>query len=183
MAFCEKCGVQLNDGLKFCPECGAPVNAAPPVAPPPPVAPVYDAQPQQTPPQQSKVEAAFNQFNNTEDTTADFDPEDVSSNKIMGVLAYLSWLVLIPIFAAKESKFARFHVNQGLVLAITEIVWGIIYRVIRAILPYGALYTIFGVVGSIVSIIFLVISIIGIINAVKGKAKALPLIGSIKLIK
>jgi len=40
----------------------------------------------------------------------------------MAILAYLTWLVLIPLFAAKESKFARFHCNQGIVLAVAEII-------------------------------------------------------------
>lgn len=32
--FCSKCGTKLPDGVKFCPNCGSPVGAAP-VAPPP----------------------------------------------------------------------------------------------------------------------------------------------------
>ena len=28
MAFCSKCGTQINDGAKFCPKCGQPTNAA-----------------------------------------------------------------------------------------------------------------------------------------------------------
>ena len=35
------------------------------------------------------------------DRTADFDAADISGNHLMGIFAYLSWLVLIPIFAAK----------------------------------------------------------------------------------
>ena len=27
MAFCGKCGAQLNDGAKFCPSCGAPTGS------------------------------------------------------------------------------------------------------------------------------------------------------------
>ena len=28
MAFCSKCGAQVNDGAKFCPKCGQPTNAS-----------------------------------------------------------------------------------------------------------------------------------------------------------
>lgn len=28
MAFCSKCGAQINDGAQFCPKCGQPTNAA-----------------------------------------------------------------------------------------------------------------------------------------------------------
>ena len=53
MAFCQNCGVQLNDGIKFCPNCGALVQAEPGVAPVPqeinPAAvPMSAAEPMQT---------------------------------------------------------------------------------------------------------------------------------------
>ena len=73
--------------------------------------------------------ADFNDLNNlnaTPDYTTSFDPADVQSNKVMGVLAYLSWLVLIPLFAARNSPFARFHCNQGIVLALAEVLAGVI---------------------------------------------------------
>ncbi|MBR5426739.1 MAG: hypothetical protein IK118_00195, partial [Clostridia bacterium] len=80
----------------------------------------------------------FNELNNTPDTTAEFDPADVQANKAMGVLAYLSWLVLIPIFAAKNSRFARFHANQGIVLAIAWTAWWIVQAILGAII--GAIF-------------------------------------------
>lgn len=41
--FCSKCGVQNEEGLNFCANCGAPLNAAPaaPAAPVAPQQPVY----------------------------------------------------------------------------------------------------------------------------------------------
>ena len=44
------------------------------------------------------------------------DPQDVQANKVMAILAYFGLLVFVPLFAAKESRFARFHTNQGLIL-------------------------------------------------------------------
>ena len=60
-------------------------------------------------------------FLNTPDTTAEFDQQDIESNKIMAVLSYLGILWLIPMLAAKESKFAQYHVNQGIILTIAGI--------------------------------------------------------------
>lgn len=63
--------------------------------------------------QQESFEEKFQNLNNTSDMTSQFDPRDIQNNKVMAILAYFGILVLIPIFAAKESKFARFHANQG----------------------------------------------------------------------
>lgn len=73
-------------------------------------------------------------MNDTADTTAAFDPGDIEQNKVMALLSYLGILVLVPLLAAKELRFARFHANQGLVLLIALVGWSVVYRVIMAIL-------------------------------------------------
>lgn len=100
------------------------------------------------------------------------DPADASSNKLMAVLAYIGILVLIPLFAAKESKFARFHTNQGLILLICSIVSYFIGKI-----PSLSFIT------WILSLAILILAIIGIINAVKGETKELPLVGKFTIIK
>lgn len=122
----------------------------------------------------------FNEFMNTPDTTEEFDPADIEQNKVMGILAYLSWLVLIPIFAAKDSKFARFHANQGLVLAIAEIVIGIVIGILSGIPFIG---WIFSIIGSLFGLCCLIMLCIGIYNAANGKAKELPIVGKFRLLK
>ena len=69
----------------------------------------------------SDLNDKINEFTDTPDTTAEYEPEDIEKNRILALFSYLSWLVLIPLIAAKDSKFAKFHVNQGLVLAIAEV--------------------------------------------------------------
>lgn len=49
----------------------------------------------------------------TEDNTSEFEQEDINQNKVMAVLAYIGILVLVPLLAAPNSKYARYHVNQG----------------------------------------------------------------------
>ena len=44
----------------------------------------------------------------------------MNGNKVMAILSYFGILVLIPIFAAKDDAFARYHANQGLVLLIAS---------------------------------------------------------------
>ena len=103
----------------------------------------------------------------------------------MAVLAYLGILVLVPLFAAKDSKYARFHTNQGLVLAIAQFAWTFVSRIIVS--AVGAVNEtvslIIGGVCSLVNIAFAVFTIIGIINAAKGTAKELPVIGKITILK
>lgn len=101
------------------------------------------------------------------------DPSDVEKNKVMALLAYI--IFLIPLLAAKESKFAMYHANQGLTLFLTAIAVNIIGTIIPIIgwfliIPLGNLAV-------------LVLAIIGIINAAQGNMKSLPLIGKFQLLK
>jgi len=187
MAFCGKCGTQVNEGVKFCPGCGS-ATAAP--------APEQQAQQQtyqQAPPQaaqpqpqanQNDFSAKFANLNNTADTTAEYDQADITNNKAMGILAYFGPLCFIPMFAAKESKFARFHANQGLVLLIACVAYSIAAAIINAIILAISwrLYFLTSII-SLVSVVFCVLCVIGIINAANGKAKELPIIGKIKILK
>jgi len=169
MATCGNCGT--NHDSKFCPSCGAPALQ-------------QQAQPQPQQAQQTDFTAKLKELNNTADTTAEYTAEDINQNKTMAILAYFGPLVLIPIFAAKGSKYARFHSNQGLVLFLALIAYNIIEGILSSILLAisWSLYFLTTILG-LVSIVFAVLAIIGIINASKGKAKELPVIGKIKLLK
>ena len=159
--------MELKEGVRFCPGCGTPVE-----------------EPAQTTQQNSTTKDNFAAVFNTADTTSQYDPADVEKNKAMGVLAYLSWLVLIPIFAAKDSKFARFHANQGLVLLIASAIFGVVRWVLSEILfaISWRLYFV-TVIISLLGLVFLALAIIGIVNAATGKAKELPVIGQIRILK
>lgn len=73
---------------------------------------------------------------NTPDTTASYAAADVQNNKVMAVLSYIGILVLIPILAAKESPFARFHANQGLILFLCEIIFAVANMILSAIFAF-----------------------------------------------
>jgi len=110
------------------------------------------------------------------------DPEDAETHKIFGIIAYLWMLCLVPLFAAKESPFARYHANQGLVLFLVEIGLWIILQILDHVFVFLGLSFIslflsllwLGVIGLL---------IIGIINAAAGKCVPLPIIGGIRLLK
>lgn len=114
-----------------------------------------------------------NNLNNTPDTTGQFDPNDIAQNKTTALLSYIGFLFLVPLLSAKDSAFARFHANQGIVLFILEIVSGIL-----VFIPI-----IGGIISLVVWLVALVFAILGIVNAANGRAKQLPLIGGITILK
>ena len=191
MPFCSKCGTTVTENDKFCPKCGtptAPQQAAPDAATDAAAAPVApNVQPAPGAGQQNSGDFAAQvaALNNTADTTAEFDPADIASNKAMAILSYFGLLVLIPLLAAKNSRFARFHANQGLIVLIAGVVGTIGQRVLGLVLKYipyiGGVLA--GLIGFAVSAVLLVLTVLGIINAAQGKAKELPVIGKFRLLK
>jgi uncharacterized membrane protein len=101
------------------------------------------------------------------------EQEDAEKNKLMGILAYI--IFFIPILAAKESKFAMYHANQGLVLFLLAIA----VNVVGGIIPFIGWFLIL----PLGNLAVVVLAIIGIINSAKGETKPLPLIGGIVILK
>ncbi|MCL5990748.1 MAG: hypothetical protein M1419_01425 [Bacteroidetes bacterium] len=113
-------------------------------------------------------------------TAQGFDPQDIEQNKTMAILAYIIWLV--PLIAANQSKFARYHTNQGILLSICVVALWIVISIITAILPWSLLLTfavIFSILWIAVWIFYIVCIIMGIMAASKGEAKPLPVIGNL----
>jgi len=173
MANCPKCGAPLPVDSQFCVNCGnrlAPGGAS------------------------NGFTGFFTALNNTTDYTPQCDPRDAAENKVMGILAYIPLLFLIPLFAKKDSVYARFHTNQGilanlalLALLVVNTVFGLIIGMIFGIGGVSALIIIGSVLCWIVGIastaVFLYFMIIGIINVANNKYKELPIIGSLRVLK
>lgn len=168
MRYCEYCGKQIPEDSKLCPYCGAGVTE-----------------------NSDNGEGSGGQpqnFFDTEDLTHTIDAVDIRNNKVMGILSYISILVLIPIFCARDSAFARFHANQGLALFIAETLITIVRSVLMEVLSWlpvvGWLASgIAGLLFGLASLGCLLLSVLGIINAAQGIARRLPLVGGITLIK
>ena len=101
-----------------------------------------------------------------------YTPEDIEKNKTMAGLAYL--LFFLPLIACPESRYAKFHANQALLLLIT----GIVGNVILGIIPVigWMLMPIFGI-----GVLILVIMVL--VNGFGGKSKQLHLIGKFTILK
>ena len=177
MPVCPRCGAQVAENAKFCNACGAALDTA-----------------QTTAGDPKFTVDSLKDLNNTADSTAEFDPADVEKNKVLCIFSYLGLLFLIPLLACQNSKFARYHVNQGLLLFITNAVLsiitgviGLVITAISAIIGIGVLAPILSLISGLISlaasIVGLVLMILGIINAVNGRAKELPIIGKFRLMK
>lgn len=179
MRYCDRCGHNVPDEARFCPTCGAAVSDN----------------------QYQNNQGNYYDFNGSQgynyqnygsqysedgtDHTGAFHPQDIASNKGMAVLSYIGILVLIPIFGAKESPYARFHANQGLVLLLTSIAFGIAKGLIKGILRIFSWF-LSSSVGwglNLINIALFVFMIMGIVYAAQGRAKELPLIGRIHLLR
>lgn len=116
-----------------------------------------------------------------------FTTEDVEKNKVFGIFAYLGILVLVPLLGAKDSLYAKFHANQGLILFIFNIILNAAGRTITFALKVATFGMMNNAINVLVSLattaVSLVFVIIGIINACSGEPKKLPIIGGFTLIK
>ena len=108
------------------------------------------------------------------------DAADVEQNKVFGILSYLPPLLfLVPLLAARQSKFAMYHCNQGLVLTLVAIAVSIANMILDVVLvhiPFLGWFLMLVLYWGI-TIGILVLVVMGIINAVNGVCKPLPLIG------
>ena len=94
------------------------------------------------------------------------------NKKVTSIFAYLGLIFWLIGFLAGDKEEAKFHLNQGLVLLIANLILGVL-----AVIP------IVGIIAGIASFVCFIFAIIGIVNACKDEEKPLPLIGSIQLLK
>ena len=180
MAYCKECGAQLEEGTKFCGSCGASVEEKP-------VEEQQQPKPEQQPQAQQSLQQGIDKLanlaKNTADETADYDPADIEKNKTMAGLAYI--LFFLPMVACPDSKFGKFHANQGLVFLIASIVLGIARTIVTSII-YAISWRL-GLFNSLLSLVvgvaIFAVGIVGLLNGFNGKAKELPFIGKYKILK
>jgi len=163
--FCSKCGKQIDGNATFCPGCGSAVGGS-------------GGNNNNSASGGKDFNQAVSGFLNTPDSTNDFEYGDIEGNKTMALFAYIGILFLVPLLAAPNSKFARYHVNQGIILFLAEIAAWIVIGILTAI-TFG----LGGLIGGLLNLAVLGYAVLGIVNAVNGKAKELPLIGKFRILK
>lgn len=108
------------------------------------------------------------------DHTAEFDPRDIADNKLFAVLPYLMFTIgIIAALLVKESAFCRYHAKNAIRLEIAAIL-----AVIPAIIPVLG-----WIISAVLFVVLAIVNIIAIVYVLQGKAKDLPIVGSIGFLK
>lgn len=147
---------------------------------------------------EDKAKETVEKIMDTKDDTNDYETNDIENNKGMAIISYLGPLCIIPFLVTKESKYAKYHAKQGLNLFIIELAFSIVSYFLKSLVQIPKMCSFLGEFQmecgsstpwwlslplSLVELILAVISLIGIVYACQGKAKELPLVGKIKVIK
>lgn len=97
--------------------------------------------------------------------------------KVTGIVAYFTLVGWLVAYLAGDKNGAKFHLNQALVLAIAEIVLGLLGNILGLIPILG------WIISTVLSILLLVCWILGLVGAIKGEEKPVPVVGNIKILK
>ena len=89
-----------------------------------------------------------------------------SEEKAFSSLAYVGVLCLVSALVKKDSKFVKFHIRQGMVLFIIEVVAGLL--IVIPVLGH--------IVLLLISLLCGILSLIGIIHALMGNKWEIPFI-------
>ena len=148
MKFCPNCGTQQEEGAQSCPNCGMTFETP---------APVY-ADPT--------------------DHTAEFDPADISDNKVYAILPYLMGIVglIVTLLARTESPYAGFHLRQFLKICVCEAIVTIVSTVLcwTIIVP---------IAGAVCLVILFILRVIGFFQVCKGRAKEPGIVCNLRFLK
>ena len=154
MKTCPNCGALIDENVKFCPTCGTPAAA------------------------ETSVRSYAPATGDPYDHTPEFDPRDISDNKLYGILVYAASLlgIIVALLAVPRSPYVSFHIRQSLKLLICCVIVGFVTAVLcwTIIVPFA---------GGIAMIILLVVYVICFVRACKGRAVEAPIVRGINFLK
>lgn len=107
----------------------------------------------------------------------EFENEDIEQNKLVAAFSYFSFLFILYFIVCPKSKFAKFHANQGIILLITKSIVSLVIVLLEISIAYQ------NILDNICDGVFVLLMMYGLINALKGKAKRLPIIGKYNILK
>ncbi|MCI6007972.1 zinc-ribbon domain-containing protein [Oscillospiraceae bacterium LCP25S3_E10] len=154
MMMCPKCGAKMPDDVGICSNCGEVLTSI-----------------------SSHIHGGDSMVLNMHHTSS------ITDNALL-CMSYLGFLVIVPLMFCKNTKLARFHINQGLVLFITELAYGALFLFTRWLLLAISLWlSVIVAVMAVAGIVFIIYAAMGIAGVIRGETRELPVIGSCKIIK
>lgn len=162
MKVCSKCGAKLNDEAYICPNCGEEFIRG------------------------KTYSSGIYECTGVNTAVSISQGHSSTDSKVMLIFSYISFFIIIPLLNSKDkdSNFAKFHINQGFALFISEILYAIACYILNAVLMEISEW-LYPVVAVMVagSIVFIVFSFLGIVSVMKEEKRELPLIGQFKFLK
>ena len=145
------------------------------------------------------IKKVLNLFLKTPDHTNDYDPNEVVKAKGISIAAMFGITFWVPLVLRRNSMFGRFYANQGLLMLILCIPFSILFAIFSGIVGVACSndaavagassgLTFMGwimdlIVFAICYAIPIFILILSIKNIRAGKAKEIPFIGFLRIIK
>ena len=181
MKMCPNCRNHIADESMYCPICGTAIGAAPQFTT------------QQTPASPTDYSTAYAQppvytapvpYVDPYDHTADFITADIAENKVLAMLCYLLGPlgILMAQLAARDSKYAAFHIRQAMKLTVAEIL-GLLAMVAAASILWSIRLRglmVFGVAVGLIGLALL--HLLCFIHVAKGKAKEVYIVRNLKFL-
>ena len=174
---CPKCDFEVTTKVNFCPYCGHDLSK-----------PYESEEFINAEIKVEKVEEEVKEEKVHTSASYDYDDnmydmKDIEENKVFAFFSYLGFLFIIPLIARPDSRFCKFHVNQGIILCITEAIVGALCAALELAMVTASLVTIIELMTTALDILTACLAIYGIVNALTGKAKELPVIGKFRILK
>ena len=174
---CPKCDFEVTTKVNFCPYCGHDLSK------------LYEREEfinaeikEEKVEEEVKEEKAHTSASYDYDDNM-YDMKDIEENKVFAFFSYLGFLFIIPLIAKPDSRFCKFHVNQGIILCIVEAIIGALCAALEFATVTASLVTVIDLTTTALDILTACLAIYGIVNVLTGRAKELPVIGKFRILK
>ena len=110
--------------------------------------------------------------------TAEFDPKDISENKVLAMLVYLLGPIgiIIALLGSNTSPYAGFHVRQGLKFVVLDS----LIVIFSILLSFTIIVPLAGIV---LYIVLEIVKVICFFSICKGQAKEPPVVRRFKFLR
>lgn len=178
MKVCPNCRNQITEDAVFCPVCGTAIDALPRISAQQTTQHTYD-----NPTVHNTQSTAV--YIDPFDHTKDFDPRDISENKVAAMLAYLLGPVgiLLALLSSGSSKYAGFHAKQAMKLTVAEILGAVLLAVVSFVLWNIRLRILMSFVATVSMMGLTVLHLLCFVQVCKGKAKEVYLVCNLSFLK